>query len=42
MDRLINGSAKLSRWSLDFCIIIRVQNEKTEIFGLAFVGDRTD
>jgi len=27
---------------LDFCIIIRVRNEKNEIFGIAFVGDRTD
>jgi hypothetical protein len=42
MDRPLNGSAKLSRWSLDFCIVIRVRNEKTEISGIASVGNRAD
>jgi hypothetical protein len=44
MSRLINGSAKLRRWSLDLCISIRVRarNEKTKIFGITSAGNRAD
>jgi len=44
MSPLINGSAKLRSWSLDFCISIRVRarNEKTEISGIISAGNRAD